>query len=82
MDESLELSKESNDQIIELGFQPISKAVDQCYANIIAGKKGERFVFPTKWKKLNGLLLGGLQPGKMYVIAGKVLPLTSAMVFE
>lgn len=71
MEESLELSKEQSDQIIALGFQPISKAVDQCYANIIAGKKGERFVFPTKWKKLNGLLLGGLQPGKMYVIAGR-----------
>lgn len=71
MEESLGLSKEVNDEIIALGFQPIHKAVDQCYANIIAGKKGERFVFPTKWKKLNGLLLGGLQPGKMYVIAGR-----------
>lgn len=28
-------------------------------------------VFPTKWKKLNSLLLGGLQPGKMYVIGGR-----------
>lgn len=71
MDELQELSKSSQDEIIKLGFQPISKAVDQCYANIIAGKKGERLVFPTKWKKLNSLLLGGLQPGKMYVIGGR-----------
>lgn len=71
MEELQGLSKEVNDEIVALGFQPIHKAIDQCYANIIAGKKGERFVFPTKWKKLNGLLLGGLQPGKMYVIAGR-----------
>ena len=71
MEELQGLSKEVNDEIVALGFQPIHKAVDQCYANIIAGKEGERFVFPTKWKKLNGLLLGGLQPGKMYVIAGR-----------
>lgn len=71
MDELQELSKESHNEILQLGFQPIAKAVDQCYANIIAGKKGERIVFPTKWKKLNSLLLGGLQPGKMYVIGGR-----------
>mgnify|MGYP000574605471 CR=1 FL=1 len=32
---------------------------------------GNRPVFPTKWKRLNRNLLGGLQPGKMYVIAGR-----------
>lgn len=39
MDELQELSKESHEEILKLGFQPIAKAVDQCYANIIAGKK-------------------------------------------
>ena len=71
MEGLLGLSNEKSNQIIELGFQPIEVAVDQCYANIIAGKKGERQVFPTKWNKFNKLLLGGLQPGKMYVIAGR-----------
>ena len=32
---------------------------------------GQRKVLPTKWKRLNKNLLGGLQPGKMYVIAGR-----------
>ena len=71
MEGLLGLSNDKSNQIIELGFQPIEVAVDQCYANIIAGKKGERQVFPTKWNKFNKLLLGGLQPGKMYVIAGR-----------
>jgi len=32
---------------------------------------GRRRVLPTKWKRLNKNLMGGLQPGKMYVIAGR-----------
>ena len=32
---------------------------------------GKRKVLPTKWNRLNRNLLGGLQPGKMYVIAGR-----------
>tara|TARA_Y100000310_G_scaffold344796_1_gene459579 strand:- start:689 stop:1531 length:843 start_codon:yes stop_codon:yes gene_type:complete len=32
---------------------------------------GKRRIYPTKWKRLNKNLLGGLQPGKMYVVAGR-----------
>tara|TARA_R110000751_G_scaffold112495_4_gene211366 strand:- start:6034 stop:6882 length:849 start_codon:yes stop_codon:yes gene_type:complete len=32
---------------------------------------GKRNVLPTKWDRLNKNLMGGLQPGKMYVIAGR-----------
>ena len=33
--------------------------------------EGNREIYPTKWKRLNRNLLGGLQRGKMYVIAGR-----------
>tara|TARA_R110002012_G_scaffold205732_1_gene375525 strand:+ start:987 stop:1829 length:843 start_codon:yes stop_codon:yes gene_type:complete len=32
---------------------------------------GRRKVYPSAWNKLNRNLMGGLQPGKMYVIAGR-----------
>jgi replicative DNA helicase len=32
---------------------------------------GNRLVYPTRWPRLNRNLMGGLQPGKMYVIAGR-----------
>ena len=32
---------------------------------------GKRQVYPTSWPRLNRNLMGGLQPGKMYVIAGR-----------
>ena len=32
---------------------------------------GKRRVYPTSWPRLNRNLMGGLQPGKMYVIAGR-----------
>tara|TARA_R110002051_G_scaffold213560_2_gene278465 strand:+ start:2106 stop:2945 length:840 start_codon:yes stop_codon:yes gene_type:complete len=32
---------------------------------------GKRRVYPTKWDRLNRNFLGGLQPGKMYVVAGR-----------
>jgi len=67
----MDASQEYYKEIEKLGFQTVSTAVDQSYAQIIAGKKGERIVFPTKWRKLNTLFLGGLQPGKLYVIAGR-----------
>lgn len=68
----MEGSQESyKNEMSALGFQHISKAVDQSYAEILAGKNGERKVYPTKWERLNRSLLGGLQPGKMYIIAGR-----------
>jgi replicative DNA helicase len=68
-----ELQKSSNEglELKKLGFQPITKAVEQTYAHIREGINGNRKVFPTKWPKLNRALLGGLQPSKLYVIGGR-----------
>jgi replicative DNA helicase len=53
------------------GFQTINKAVDQSIMIVKNAMNGERDVYPTKWARLNRNLLGGLQKGKMYVIAGR-----------
>lgn len=53
------------------GFQRIDKAVNQSIAIVKQAKMGQRDVLPTSWKRLNKNLLGGLQKGKMYVIAGR-----------
>jgi replicative DNA helicase len=65
-------SQESSIELLrEFGFQPIRAAVRQSIAVVDQARKGLRVVFPTKWSRLNRHLLGGLQPGKMYVIAGR-----------
>mgnify|MGYP003674579903 CR=1 FL=1 len=64
-------SQENSDLFRDRGFQPIKKAVNQSIAVIKDGISGNRPVFPTKWQRLNKNLLGGLQIGKMYVIAGR-----------
>ena len=53
------------------GFQSINKAVNQSIAIVKQAKRGERDVLKTRWPRLNKNLLGGLQKGKMYVIAGR-----------
>ena len=53
------------------GFQKIDKAVNQSIVMVKQAKQGQRDVLPTSWKKLNRNLLGGIQKGKMYVIAGR-----------
>ena len=53
------------------GFKSINKAISASLHQVQDGIKGIRRVFPTKWSRLNRNLLGGLQPGKMYVIAGR-----------
>jgi len=53
------------------GFQKIDKAVNQSIAIVKDAMNGKRDVYPTKWPRLNKNLLGGLQGGKMYVIAGR-----------
>ena len=55
----------------ERGFSSIKKSVDTSINEVRTGMLGKRKVLPTKWKRLNKNLLGGLQPGKMYVIAGR-----------
>ena len=49
----------------------ISKSVDKSISEVRTAMYGNRVVFPTKWATLNRNLMGGLQRGKMYVIAGR-----------
>ena len=49
----------------------ISQDVNKSVAEVKTGMYGNRTVFPTKWPRLNKNLMGGLQRGKMYVIAGR-----------
>ena len=53
------------------GFQKIDKAVNQSIVIVKDAMNGLRDVLPTKWPRLNKNLLGGLQKGKLYVIAGR-----------
>ena len=55
----------------ELGFQPIRTAVRQSIAVVDKAKKGDRNIYISNWPRLNRHLLGGLQPGKLYIIAGR-----------
>ena len=71
-EESPQYSESPPSQLLrELGFQPIKTAIRQAIGAVDSSRKGLREVFPTKWPRLNRSLLGGLQPGKMYVIAGR-----------
>lgn len=66
-----ETPNNSIDILKELQFQPIKKAVRQSIAVVDKSRKGERDILLTKWPRLNRNLLGGLQPGKLYVVAGR-----------
>ena len=66
-----ELPKELQDPFKDKGFKSINKAISASLYQVKDGMQGKRRVYPTKWKRLNKNLLGGLQPGKMYVIAGR-----------
>ena len=62
---------ESQDIFNKRGFKSIDKTVDTSLNEIKTAMLGNRKVFPTKWEALNRNLLGGLQPGKLYVVAGR-----------
>jgi replicative DNA helicase len=68
-------NKDKGQELQELfksrGFSSIKKSVDTSINDVRMGMLGQRKVLPTKWNRLNKNLLGGLQPGKMYVIAGR-----------
>ena len=66
-----EESQDSSNLFQERGFQKIDKAVNQSLSIVRNAMAGRRDVYPTKWPRLNRNLLGGLQGGKMYVIAGR-----------
>tara|TARA_R110002074_G_scaffold112987_3_gene241491 strand:+ start:1797 stop:2747 length:951 start_codon:yes stop_codon:yes gene_type:complete len=61
----------TQDPFKKRGFKSINKAISASLHQVVNGMTGRRLVFPTKWPRLNKNLLGGLQPGKMYVIAGR-----------
>lgn len=61
----------SQDLFKDRGFKSIRKAISASLHQVADGMNGKRKVYPTKWNRLNKNLLGGLQPGKMYVVAGR-----------
>tara|TARA_R110000787_G_scaffold50721_3_gene120589 strand:- start:3538 stop:4500 length:963 start_codon:yes stop_codon:yes gene_type:complete len=63
--------QDNSDVFSKRGFQTIDKAVRQSIKIVKDAKRGIRSVYPTAWPRLNRNLLGGLQKGKMYVIAGR-----------
>ena len=63
--------EELQDPFKAAGFQKISKAVSQSITIVRNARLGQRDVLATKWPRLNRNLLGGLQKGKLYVIAGR-----------
>ena len=65
------LPKELQDPFKDSGFKSINKAISASLHQVKDGMEGKRRIYPTKWNRLNKNLLGGLQPGKMYVIAGR-----------
>ena len=66
-----QIPRELQDPFKDSGFKSINKAISASLHQVSDGMQGKRQVYPTKWKRLNKNLLGGLQPGKMYVIAGR-----------
>jgi hypothetical protein len=46
-------------------------AIRQSMAVVDEAMRGQRDIFPTRWPRLNRQLLGGLQPKKLYVVAGR-----------
>lgn len=68
MGESIEYSEEFTK---EIGLQHIRKAGRGAIAAVKASREGRRPLLVTKWPRLNRQLLGGLQPGKLYVIGGR-----------
>ena len=71
MQKTQKQNHESQDPFKKRGFKSINKAISASLHQVVNGMTGKRIVFPTKWPRLNKNLLGGLQPGKMYVIAGR-----------
>ena len=64
-------SQEDYRTLKDRGFQKINKSVNQSIAIIKDAMQGNRKVLKTKWPRLNRNLLGGLQNGKLYVVAGR-----------
>ena len=65
------IQPESHDPFKKRGFKSIKQSVTTSLNEVKTGMLGKRRIYPTKWERLNKNLLGGLQPGKMYVVAGR-----------
>lgn len=65
------VSESLNNSLIASGFSTMQQTVDKSLDIVENARSGNRIVFPCKWDKLNRNLLGGLQPGKLYIIAGR-----------
>ena len=62
---------ELHDPFKDRGFKSIKQSVTTSLNEVRTAMLGNRQIYPTKWERLNKNLLGGLQPGKMYVVAGR-----------
>jgi replicative DNA helicase len=71
MTQKITSNPELQDPFKEKGFKNIKQSVATSLNQVKTAMLGQRKVYPTKWPRLNRNLLGGLQPGKMYVIAGR-----------
>jgi replicative DNA helicase len=70
--DEVQSSKVKMEQVLKQeNFQPMRGAVRQAIAAVDNARMGKRLFFPTKWPRLNRQLLGGLQPGNLYIIAGR-----------
>ena len=71
MTQKITLKPGSHDPFKDKGFKNIKQSVATSLNEVKTAMLGNRIVYPTKWPRLNRNLLGGLQPGKMYGIAGR-----------
>ncbi len=53
------------------GFSSMEETIKETKEYVKNSREGNRIIFPTKWERLNRQLMGGLQPGKLYTIAGR-----------
>lgn len=53
------------------GFKSMEETIRETETYVENARSGNRIVFSTGWSRLDRQLMGGLQPGKMYTIAGR-----------
>ncbi len=53
------------------GFKTMKETITEAKEYVANARSGKRVVFSTKWNRYNRQLMGGLQPGKLYVIGGR-----------
>lgn len=63
--------KERFNQFDFSGFDTMGQTIEVAKKYVSDARSGNRIVFPTKWARYNRQLMGGMQPGKMYVVGGR-----------